>query len=143
MTLSMTLLSLQFHYSTAFPLRQRTLKLLTRHTFCARLRDRERGRDWSALDKTYRNRSWSADSYTGEKFVPPRKPGSPAYLPKLENRPASVDSDYEHDLKRGNLKVIPPLPAGEQHGVSRRYMLLNMARILIQISLAMKGRCTY
>lgn len=85
-----------------------------------RLRDRERGRDWSALDKTYRNRSWSADSYTGEKFVPPRKPGSPAYLPKLENRPASVDSDYEHDLKRGNLRVIPPLPAGEQHGVSQR-----------------------
>lgn len=139
MTLSMTLLSLQLHYSTAFPLRQRTLKLLTRHTFCARLRDRERSRDWSALDKTYRNRSWSADSYTGEKFVPPKKPGSPAYLPKLENRPASVDSDYEQDLKRGNLNVIPPLPAGEQHGVSRRYMLLNMARILIQISLAMKG----
>ena len=63
--------------------------------------------------------------------MPPKKPGSPAYLPKLENRPASVDSDYEQDLKRGNLNVIPPLPAGEQHGVSRRYMLLNMARILI------------
>lgn len=87
-----------------------------------RLRDRERSRDWSALDKPYRNRSWSADSNsTWEKIVPPRKPTSPAYLPKLKNRPASVDSDYNQDLKRGSLSVIPPLPAGQQHGVSKRY----------------------
>lgn len=101
-----------------------------------RLRDRERSRDWSALDKPYRNRSWSADSNsTWEKIVPPRKPTSPAYLPKLKNRPASVDSDYNQDLKRGSLSVIPPLPAGQQHGVSKRpphQLSRSQAAVVIQ-----------
>lgn len=83
--------------------------------FCSRLRDREKSRDWSTLEKKHRNRSWSAESYQGEKFVFSRKPQSPQHLPRLENRPTSADSNYHQDLKRGILNVIPPVPVRQQN----------------------------
>ena len=83
--------------------------------FYTRLRDREKSRDWSTLEKKHRNRSWSAESYQGEKFVLSRKPRSPQHLPRLENRPTSADSNYHQDLKRGILNVIPPVPVRQQN----------------------------
>ncbi|KAJ7333080.1 hypothetical protein OS493_018252 [Desmophyllum pertusum] len=82
-----------------------------------RLRDKEKSRDWSMLDKSHINRSWSAESYKAEKFVSSRKPHSPRHLPRLENgRPASVDSSYDQDLKRVYQSVIPPVPVGQRNG---------------------------
>lgn len=80
-----------------------------------RLRDKEKSRDWSTLEKKHRNRSWSAESYQGEKFVLSRKLRSPQHLPRLENRPTSADSNYHQDLKRGILNVIPPVPVRQQN----------------------------
>ena len=88
--------------------------------FCSRLRDREKARDWSTLNKSFpvsnTHRRWSAESYKGAKYASSRKPPSPQYLPKLDNRPASADSSYDQNLKHGHLKVIPPVPYGQQHG---------------------------
>lgn len=91
-----------------------------RKSVLERLKEREKNRDWSTVNKSFTAstyRRWSAESYRekGEKFVPLRKP-SPQHLPKLENRPSSADSHYDQDLKRGNLTVIPPVPYAHQHG---------------------------
>jgi len=48
-----------------------------------------------------------------------RKPQSPQHLPSLENRPTSADSNYQKDLKRGILSVIPPLPVRQNENFER------------------------
>ena len=89
------------------------------------MKEREKKRDWSTVNKSFpasTYRRWSAESYRekGERFVPSRKP-SPQHLPKLENRPSSAGSHYDQDLKRGNLTVIPPVPYAHRHGEFLRY----------------------
>lgn len=82
-----------------------------------RLREREKNRDWSKVNKSFpvstTHRRWS-ESYRGEKFASSRKPQSPQHLPKLENRPASVESSYDKDFKHGKHTVILPLPVEQQ-----------------------------
>lgn len=85
-----------------------------------RLREREKSRDWSKVNKSFpvstTHRRWSAESYRGEKFASSWKPQSPQHLPKLENRPASVESSYDKDFKHGKHTVIPPLPVEQRFG---------------------------
>lgn len=82
-----------------------------------RLREREKSRDWSRLDKSYpvsgTQRRWSAESYKEKNLTSSWKPPSPQYLPRLENRPASAESGYDGDLKRGKQTVIPPVSLGQ------------------------------
>lgn len=92
-----------------------------------RLREREKSRDWSKHDRSYpvtsTQRRWSAESYNGKNVASSRKPSSPQHLPHLENRPASVESNYDSDLRRGMQAVVPPVPFGPQYA---RYIYIYM-----------------